>query len=85
MNRIEALQANFCCAKCRGRSAHVDRAHLPLTGGRFPLKPGRFVVVTCTLCGYTEFYDQALFAEERETAENAAHNPAKPVTGSFSA
>jgi predicted nucleic-acid-binding Zn-ribbon protein len=68
MNRIEAIRSHFCCPKCRGQSAQVDQATLPLTGGRFfPLKPGRFLVVTCTLCGYTEFYDLTICAESLES------------------
>lgn len=80
LKRIETLGANFCCPKCKGRSAQVDQARLPLVGGRFPLKPGKFLVVTCTLCGYTEFYDQSVFAEEHETSDAKSPVPSRPAT-----
>ncbi len=81
MNRIDAIKSAFCCPKCKGRTANVDQARLRLLGGRFPLKAGRYFVVTCTLCGYTEFYDQSLYAEDRETVEENSGAPAKPATG----
>jgi len=83
VNRIEAIQSAFCCPKCKGRAANVNHARLRLSGGPFPLKAGRFFVVTCTLCGYTEFYDQSAYADDRETIEENASAPAKPVTGQF--
>ncbi len=84
MNRAEAIQSAFVCPKCRGKSAHVEQAAITLTGGRFfPLRPGRFLVVTCTLCGYTEFYDTSAFAESREAktarAEASAPTPLTPI------
>lgn len=81
-NRFDAIAEAFCCPKCRGRSAHADQATLTLSGGRFfPLKPGRFLVVTCTLCGYTEFYDLSVRATEEETQEARV---LKPSTSSAS-
>jgi len=84
VNRIETIQAAFCCPKCKGRTAKVDYARLPFVGGRFPLKPVRFLVVTCALCGYTEFYDQSVHANEKESAEENGTAPARPATGNFS-
>jgi RNase P subunit RPR2 len=47
------------------------------------MKPGRFLVVTCALCGFTEFYDMSLFAEERQAAAEetpaAIPNPQKGI------
>jgi predicted nucleic-acid-binding Zn-ribbon protein len=83
MNRIEDIQQHFCCAKCRGHTPSITRAHLPLSGSRFPLRPGRYLVVTCTLCGYTEFYDLAAFADQKETAEDPSREPGKPPTNPF--
>ncbi len=83
-DRVESLRESFHCPKCRGQQAHVDRATLTLSGGRFfPMKPGRFLVVTCALCGFTEFYDMSLFAEERQAAAEetpaAIPNPQKGI------
>jgi len=70
---------NFCCPKCRNRAAIARRASLPK--GAFSdflgLKAGgRYLVLTCSLCGYTEFYDLAIVAREPVVELKAAPAPA---------
>jgi len=52
----------------------VSHANLP--SGILPFPMGKYLVVTCGLCGFSEFYDQAVF----EACEEAA-TKAVPVAG----
>lgn len=64
MNRRN-LTEDFCCAKCRGRKAHSSEIELAkgVLMDLLPLKTGkRYIVLTCALCGYTEFFDLAVVA-----------------------
>ncbi len=58
----EKLIAAFCCAKCRGKSAVTRTVKLP---GKFssllPFGAEEYVLITCTLCGYTEMYSPIAF------------------------
>lgn|GEM_PF-1991995 len=65
----ERLTANFCCAKCRGKSAVARTVSLSRSLGdllRLPSQP--YVLVTCALCGYTEIYHTAAYALSAEPA-----------------
>ncbi|MCX7011251.1 MAG: zinc ribbon domain-containing protein [Candidatus Sumerlaeota bacterium] len=58
---------NFLCPKCRNREAIARRVSLPkgVFSDFLGLKAGgRYLVLTCSLCGYTEFYDLAIVARE---------------------
>jgi predicted nucleic-acid-binding Zn-ribbon protein len=76
MDIEEKLQASFCCLKCRGRSAVARTIKLP---GKFPpLLPfgsEEFVLLTCTLCGFTEMYSTLAFSKSEEVAPET-----KPLT-----
>jgi len=64
MNR-RSLTEDFRCPKCRGRKAYSSEVELPkgVLADLLPLKSGkRYAVLTCALCGYTEFYDLAVVA-----------------------
>jgi len=63
--REESL-TDYCCAKCRGkvgvvRKVNLNKGILPdlLTRGG-----GKYRFVTCSLCGYTEVYDMAIYARK---------------------
>jgi len=63
---------NFCCPKCRNHEAISREAILPQ--GTFAdllgLKVGgRYLLLTCSLCGYTELYDLAVAARVAELEE----------------
>jgi len=65
---------DFCCPKCRNRKAVTRRASIAKgsIADILGLKVGgRYLLVTCNLCGFTELYDQALPAQALE-AEAAA-------------
>jgi predicted nucleic-acid-binding Zn-ribbon protein len=73
---------DFCCAKCHGRRASTRRADIGKGGisDLLPLKsPGRYLFVTCSLCGYTEMFDTAVTAEAPAPA--AARKGAEDVVG----
>jgi len=68
--------ADFRCVKCRNTTAIVRKINLP-TGILPELLArggGRYRLVTCGLCGYTEIYDLAVYAKKPavETRENEA-------------
>ena len=68
-----------------GQETHVRRVSL----GKAPLinilglylpipsssRDNRYVEITCTLCGYTEFYNLALYVQTTEEAEETAQVP----------
>ncbi|NQU44022.1 hypothetical protein HQ520_12110 [bacterium] len=62
----------YICPKCRGRQPHVREVALVKTSlfGIFPCRDNRYIEVTCTLCGYTEFYNRAIY--QRAQAEAPA-------------
>lgn len=57
---------NFCCVKCRNRRAATRTATLS-SGLAHILTPGsdKYLLVTCTLCGYTEIFDLKVYAENQ--------------------
>lgn len=72
----EQLECNFVCPKCRGRGALVTEIQF----GRsmaivIPLTPSRYLAASCSLCGYTEFYNMAIALK--------AEQPALAPTGSL--
>ena len=66
MSREESLAANYNCPKCHGRNCRFE--HVSLPHGRLPIHTGRYLAVTCGLCGFTEFYDQAVTESAEEPA-----------------
>lgn len=66
------LLNNFCCPKCRGKSAATKT--VPLSrglGDLLGLSANRYVLLTCALCGYTEIYDSAAVVLGAEPASAA--------------
>ncbi len=49
---------NYCCAKCQNRS--YSTGEIRAAGGFwtkiFDIQSEKYTAVTCTQCGYTEFY-----------------------------
>ena len=66
------LKENFCCAKCRSKVCYVRIRTLPAGNLVELIRQGeitaKYYVVTCGLCGYTEFYDARVCAAQPETA-----------------
>lgn len=66
----DRLVENFCCAKCHGKSAVTK--HASMTRGLpdlLTLSHDKYILLICTLCGYTELYSCLAFANEKEAAE----------------
>ncbi|HBF35157.1 TPA: hypothetical protein DDW35_11415, partial [Candidatus Sumerlaeota bacterium] len=55
--------SDYVCPKCRGNKAEAREVALVKSRmfGLFPCKDNRYLEVTCMLCGYTEFYNRALY------------------------
>ena len=71
MQNVEnRLRENFCCVKCRGKTARVHTVILPMArilaifSGQVSPK---FYVVSCALCGYSEMYDAHVYALQPES------------------
>lgn len=49
---------NYTCVKCGGKKAEVDQIRTTGAGFTryFNIQNRKFTVVTCSRCGYTEFY-----------------------------
>ncbi|HOE63535.1 MAG TPA: zinc ribbon domain-containing protein [Candidatus Sumerlaeota bacterium] len=61
------LQKAFVCPKCRCKDAQVRRLFVN-SAGFLNFMPVIFYSVTCTLCGYTEFYDELAYKKQTEQA-----------------
>lgn len=55
----ESLAARFVCVKCHNVGARTRAVSMSGVGlSRFSdIKPYRYVLVSCSQCGYTEVYD----------------------------
>lgn len=72
------LAESFKCPKCRGEKAVVRMVAFPKTMKLFNKNaPGKYLFLTCTLCGYTEIFDLALYAK----AQAPAAEKSKSVLG----
>ncbi len=65
----------YQCPKCGGRKAETDKIRTTGAGFTkfFNIQNRRFLTVTCTQCGYTEFY--------REGKSSGASNVLDFITG----
>jgi len=63
---------NFVCLKCHAR--HAQAREIVLTKSKLldliPSKDNRYVEVTCMLCGFTEFYNRAIYIKSHQTETN---------------
>lgn len=84
---IHNLSQTFICPKCRGRQPDCREVVISKSGllHLFPCKDNRYIEVTCSLCGYTEFYNRALYVKchKQETAAEQADQltPASQKSG----
>ena len=67
----ESLQKRFVCVKCRGRASIVHDVAMPSgpLSRMLPVPTGRYIGLSCSLCGYTDFYNLAAVEHAREPAE----------------
>ncbi len=72
------LEQKFICPKCRGREALVREVRIGRTAARLlPLPASCYYAASCTLCGYTEFYDMALLVQDEVPAPARAQPAAE--------
>ena len=72
MKSWEKIRESFQCPKCRGKNAAAHRVTLSRTSVSqlLPLNPGKYIFLTCALCGYTEVYDLSVYAGEKKQLKN---------------
>ncbi|HUT25943.1 MAG TPA: zinc ribbon domain-containing protein [Sumerlaeia bacterium] len=68
---------NYVCSKCRGRQPVVREIVLAKSGllDLLPSKDNRYIEVTCALCGYTEFYNRAIYLASLSPEQNRRKMP----------
>ena len=67
MRSAERTEQDYSCPKCRNRHCATRELMLPHSSrrGLFNKHNERFLVVSCTLCGYTEFYSLRSAVKEK--------------------
>lgn len=72
---------NYLCPKCRGSKPHVREIAFAKSGilDLLPSKDNRYIEVTCSLCGYTEFYNRALYLKSGVAAAEARVKNEMPI------
>jgi len=64
----ENYKIEFACPKCHARQGQAR--DIILTKSKLldliPSKDNRYVEITCMLCGYTEFYNRAIYIKSRQ-------------------
>lgn len=68
---IEAkLTENFCCGKCRARAAVAKTVALNRSlPSILSLATDKYVLVSCSLCGYTEIYNTHAFVTQEQESQ----------------
>jgi len=66
MERDEETLTDYCCVKCHGKVAIVRKVnlHKGILPDLLIREGGKYRFVTCSLCGYTEMYDMAIYARK---------------------
>lgn len=61
---------NYTCPKCRGRSCYTSEATIGGLRRRLFSRPqdNRYLIVTCSLCGYSEMYSLKVLASSKAEA-----------------
>src|SRR4051812_33947470 len=76
MDPEDLLTRNFCCVKCRGRSAVAKTVPLSKSLPHLlSLSADKYILLSCALCGYTEIYNTQAFATSEEEARAAENLP----------
>ena len=70
------IKEQWICPKCRGRGCSTQEISLSKTSDKIMLRGGseKYLVLSCTLCGYTELYNLKILArvEEKVPLNNSA-------------
>ena len=66
----EQLEKEFFCPKCHARGALVQEVSIGRTmANLFPLPANSYLTATCSLCGYTEFYNLTVAVKAAKAAK----------------
>lgn len=82
---LSRLVEDYCCPKCHNRACFTEEVTLASSTAStltkvLGLGQGRYLVVTCSLCGYSEIYNLRILVEDREKSKApAAAKPAAPA------
>ncbi|MBN2325636.1 MAG: hypothetical protein JXR73_00685 [Candidatus Omnitrophica bacterium] len=70
--------SNYTCPKCRGRSCYTSEASIGALPRRLFSRSNddRYVIVTCSLCGYSELYSLKVLASSQSEATAKKTTPA---------
>jgi predicted nucleic-acid-binding Zn-ribbon protein len=77
MRGEEQIRASFRCPKCRNPGCLVHHATVPMNV--LPLPVGRYLIATCSLCGFTEWYDEAVVESLNKPATETAALATDPM------
>ena len=64
-----SLTENFCCIKCRSHNAVARTVSLGGLPKLLNLGADKYILLSCTLCGYTEIYNTHAFATSEDETE----------------
>jgi predicted nucleic-acid-binding Zn-ribbon protein len=72
MKSVEGLLSDFKCPKCRNTTGAVKEVALGSMADRISLVgSGKYLFLSCTLCGYTEVYNQKILANAKEKKQES--------------
>ncbi len=66
MKKFDSLVENFHCIKCKGNKGIVNKISVSKLNADkiIPLNRGKYLFLTCALCGYTEVFDLVLYLNQ---------------------
>lgn len=74
---LKTLKEQWVCPKCRSRGSVTQEVSLSKITDKFILRGGgdKYLVLSCTLCGYTELYNLRVVARLEEKVPLNSSNP----------
>lgn len=71
--KIEELETKFVCPKCHAKNPVLGEYSLPKVAHKLPLPVlDKFLLVSCSLCGYTEMYNMKIIERVRSESHQTA-------------
>jgi predicted nucleic-acid-binding Zn-ribbon protein len=74
---LNTLREQWICPKCRGRGCTSQEASISRITDKIILRGGsdKYLLLSCTLCGYTELYNLKVLARVEEKVPLNNSNP----------